>query len=101
MDQPQATAMAGTTKGAIMAPTLEPQLKRPVARARSFLGNHSATVAMAAGKLAASERPRKIRQMQKAKTVVRMVWPKRFMVEWGSMRATRPWAREARVQATT
>jgi hypothetical protein len=37
-----------------MAPTLDPALKMPVARARSFFGNHSATVFTAAGKLPAS-----------------------------------------------
>ena len=42
-----------------MAPMFAPELKRPVARARSLLGNHSATVLMQAGKLAASPRPRK------------------------------------------
>ena len=33
------------------APTLVPELKMPVARARSFFGNHSATVLIEAGKL--------------------------------------------------
>jgi hypothetical protein len=40
-----------------MAPTLEPALKMPVAVARSFLGNHSAVVLIAAGKLPASPMP--------------------------------------------
>ncbi len=56
--QPQVeSAMIGTTAGARMAPTLEPALKMPVAKARSFLGNHSATVLMAAGKLPDSPMP--------------------------------------------
>jgi hypothetical protein len=33
-----------------MAPMLVPALKTPVARARSFFGNHSATDLMLAGK---------------------------------------------------
>ena len=41
-----------------MAPTLVPALKMPVARARSFLGNHSATLLMLAGKTPASPKPR-------------------------------------------
>jgi len=38
--QPQVTAIQGTTSGAIIAPTFVPELKMPVARARSFFGNH-------------------------------------------------------------
>ena len=41
----------GTTAGTTMAPMLAPELKTPVARARSLLGNHSATVLMQAGKV--------------------------------------------------
>src|SRR5271157_2376224 len=54
-----ANTRMGTTTGTSMAPTLAPELKRLVARARSFLGNHSATVLMQAGKLEASPSPRK------------------------------------------
>src|SRR5436305_13867159 len=50
--------MKGTASGAKIAPTFEPELKMPVARARSFFGNHSATVLIAAGKLPASLNPR-------------------------------------------
>src|SRR5882672_3626156 len=39
-------------------PTFVPELKMPVASARSFLGNHSATVLIEAGKAPASPRPR-------------------------------------------
>ena len=35
--------------GAIVAPILVPELKMPVAKARSFRGNHSATALIAAG----------------------------------------------------
>src|SRR5215475_13543218 len=50
-------AIHGTIAGATTAPTLVPALKIPVARARSFFGNHSATVLMEAGKLPASPSP--------------------------------------------
>ena len=40
-----------------MAPTFDPALNIPVARARSCLGNHSATVLIDAGKLPASPSP--------------------------------------------
>jgi len=43
----------GTTNGAAMAPMFEPELNIPVAKALSFLGNHSATVLIAAGKFPA------------------------------------------------
>ena len=53
-----------------MAPTFEPELKMPVARARSFLGNHSATVLIAAGKFPASPTPSAARH-QAASAVAR------------------------------
>ena len=40
-----------------MAPTFVPALKIPVASARSFFGNHSATVLMLAGKTPDSPKP--------------------------------------------
>ncbi len=40
-----------------MAPTFVPELKMPVASARSFFGNHSATVLIDAGKFPASPNP--------------------------------------------
>ena len=55
---PYVSVIHGTNNGATTAPTFDPALKIPVARARSFLGNHSATVLMAAGKLPASPNPR-------------------------------------------
>src|SRR4028119_1898837 len=55
--QPYVMAIHGTVSGATIAPTFEPELKMPVASARSFFGNHSATVLMAAGKLPASPSP--------------------------------------------
>jgi hypothetical protein len=41
--------MRATTSGVMLAPTLVPALKIPVASARSFFGNHSATALMLAG----------------------------------------------------
>src|ERR1017187_274091 len=57
--QVKATTSSGTSSGTTTLPILAPELKRPVASARSPLGNHSATVLMQAGKLAASPMPRK------------------------------------------
>ena len=47
--------------GARIAPTFAPELKMPVASERSFWGNHSATVFIAAGKFPDSPSPRKKR----------------------------------------
>ena len=52
----------GTTSGVMSAPMLVPELKMPVARARSFFGNHSATALIDAGKLPASPSPRITRE---------------------------------------
>ena len=41
----------------MIAPMFEPELKMPVANARSRRGNHSATVLIAAGKFPASPSP--------------------------------------------
>ncbi len=65
---------------------LVPELKMPVAKARSLLGNHSATVLMEAGKLPASPRPRKKRARAKpaaappSVTKVTPVFSSRFRV---------------------
>ena len=53
-----------------MAPILAPELKRPVANARSLRGNHSATVLMAAGKLPASVTPNAARATEKPNTLL-------------------------------
>ena len=66
--QPHFTAMIGTMSGARIAPTFEPELKMPVASARSRRGNHSATVFTAAGKFAASENPSAARAAAKPNT---------------------------------
>src|SRR6185436_1483642 len=59
----------GTTKGAKIEPTFEPALNIPVATDRSFGGNHSVTVLIAAGKLPASPRPSATRATPNPKTV--------------------------------
>jgi hypothetical protein len=68
--QPIVIAMIGTTMGAIMAPILVPELKIPVASALSFLGNHSAVVLIAAGKLPASGTPSAARATPNPKGVL-------------------------------
>src|SRR3954469_20537895 len=65
---PQISASAGTTEGAMMAPMFEPELKMPVASARSFFGNHSATVLIDAGKFPDSPMPSANRAAAKPKT---------------------------------
>src|SRR5437867_13423414 len=49
--QPYVSVIHGTVNAATNTPTFVPALKIPVAKARSFRGNHSATVLMLAGKL--------------------------------------------------
>jgi hypothetical protein len=49
--------MKGTQIAVRMMPTLAPALKMPVAKLRSFFGNHSETVLIAEGKLVASPTP--------------------------------------------
>src|SRR5258705_13981198 len=63
---PHVRAIQGTSSGVTMAPVLVPALKMPVASARSSLGNHSATVLIAAGKFAPPPGPRHARAPEKA-----------------------------------
>src|SRR3984957_20759218 len=72
--QPKRMVTAAMRMGAMKAEALEPELKRPVARARSSEGNHSVTALMAAGKLPDSPRPRTMRAMQNPRTLVTMEW---------------------------
>ncbi|MNN94393.1 hypothetical protein D3C81_2130060 [compost metagenome] len=61
-----------------MAPILVPALNRPVAKARSFLGNHSATALMPPGKPPASPTPRIMRAMMKcdrSRAAPCIMWP--------------------------
>ena len=67
---PRWIAIHGTMSGAMIAPMLVPELKMPVARARSDFGNHSATVLIAAGKLPDSPRPRPKRAAPKVSALV-------------------------------
>ena len=69
MRQPHSSVMAVTMMGAMMAPTVVPELKIPVAKALSRFGNHSATTLTAAGKLPASPSPKTAREAQKPVTV--------------------------------
>ena len=66
---PQRGVTAAIRTGAMKAEALEPELKSPVARARSSEGNHSVVALMAAGKLPDSPRPRKTRATQKPMTL--------------------------------
>src|SRR4029450_8048747 len=59
---PYRATMKAKTGGPAIAATLLPALKIPVAKARSFFGNHSATDLMAAGKLPLSPKPSIARQ---------------------------------------
>ena len=49
--QPHVSVIQGTMSGVTSAPMFVPELKMPVANARSFFGNHSAMALIAAGKL--------------------------------------------------
>src|SRR5215207_2310094 len=62
---PQLSAIMGTKIGVRIAPTLLPALKIPVAKARSFFGNHSAVALMAPGKLPDSPKPSAARAIEK------------------------------------
>src|SRR6266478_902741 len=55
--QPRDLAIHGMNRGVIIAPTLVPALKIPVASARSLFGNHSATLLILAGKTPALPNP--------------------------------------------
>ena len=66
ISQPTALAMRGIVAGAARAPTLAPELKIDVAKARSFFGKYSAVTLIAAGKLPASPSARTQRQNKKA-----------------------------------
>jgi len=60
--------MAGTRIGVTIAPILPPELKMPVASARSFLGNHSATALVPAGNAPPSPTPSTTRETMKPVT---------------------------------
>jgi len=58
MPTPAKTAIHGKIRGVTIAPTLVPALKLPVASARSFFGNHSATHLRLAGNIRPRQNPR-------------------------------------------
>src|ERR1700733_4960439 len=66
--QPNSSAIHGMASAAKAPPTLEPLSKIATATLRSWLGNHSATVLLAAGQLKPSPMPNRKRQDAKAKT---------------------------------
>ena len=63
-------AINGTDNGATIAPILAPELNKPVAKALSFLGNHSAIVLIAAGKFPASVKPKAALAAEKLNTLL-------------------------------
>ena len=63
--QPKFFARTGMVSGANSAPIEAPALNMDVAKALSFLGQYSAVVLMAAGKLPASQRARMLRATRK------------------------------------
>lgn len=69
VSHPHSSAITGTVSGATMAPTFAPELKIPVAKARSFFGKYSAVALIAAGKLPASPSASTQRQTTKAVTL--------------------------------
>src|ERR1700753_1230806 len=65
---PNSMAIQGMTIAASAPPTLEPLSKIATATLRSWLGNHSATVLLAAGQLKPSPMPSRNRNAAKPKT---------------------------------
>ena len=72
--QPRCETIQGMSTGVTMAPTFVPALKRPVVKARSRFGNHSATVLIDAGKLPPSPRPKANRATPKPKAPPARAW---------------------------
>src|ERR1700761_1928898 len=68
--QPNSIAIQGITKAAKAPPTLDPLSKMATATLRSWLGNHSATVLLAAGQLKPSPMPSRKRKDANPKTVL-------------------------------
>src|SRR6186997_1335122 len=101
---PQASTIAGTSSGVASAPIFVPELKIPVARARSFFGNHSATVLIEAGKLPASPNPSKNRTMMNPRTDMNAVDVEMYPNQLSTTAAAVPigtthaWAIAARLQ---
>jgi hypothetical protein len=73
--QPQVSAIHGKIIGAKIGPTFAPELNKLVAKARSFLGNQSATALMEVGKLPASVIPKQARATKKPPMLETNAWP--------------------------
>src|SRR5215471_10567843 len=71
---PYVAVTHATRGGVTIAPAFVPELKIPVAKARSFLGNHSATALIEAGKLPDSPNPKAKRATPKPKTDLASAW---------------------------
>src|SRR2546428_13542483 len=72
--QPRCPTIQGTLSGVTIAPTFVPALKMPVANARSFFGNHSATVLIEAGKVSDLPRPQPKSAKVKGKKEMATAW---------------------------
>ena len=79
-----------------------PELKMPVAKARSRFGNHSATVLIAAGKLPASPSPSRNRISMKPATLVEYPRPNQLSTPAanGPTTGASAWPAAARLQTT-
>src|SRR5688572_8802656 len=103
--QPQASVIQGTASGVNSAPTFVPELNIPVASARSFFGNHSATVLIDAGKLPASPSPSRKRTIMKPTTEANEVVVETTPNQFRSAAPTTPigtahaWAIAAKLQS--
>jgi hypothetical protein len=84
---PHLPVTKATMTGAMKKLTLEPELKMPVAKARSSEGNHSVVALMAAGKLPDSPRPSMMRAMQKPTTEVTNMWESEESAQMAMARA--------------
>src|ERR1700730_10418988 len=74
--QLQVSAIHGKMIGAMIGPTFAPELNKLVAKARSFFGNHSATVLIEVGKLPASVIPKQARATKKPPMLETSAWPR-------------------------
>src|SRR5579859_1169373 len=73
--QPHFAVTKATSGGAMKNDAFAPELKMPVAKARSSEGNHSVVALIAAGKFPASPMPSIKRAMQKPATEKTKAWP--------------------------
>src|SRR4029079_19507097 len=95
------TVTHGMANGVRIAPMLLPELNKPVAKARSFLGNHSLTPLIDAGKLPPSESPSANRAAQNPTTDDGMIVSHRFSFAGAGTNHTSACAIAARLQKNT